>query len=345
MISSVFLFALSFAASVPLNKRVTNEPLENVPGILSHPTIHGFPSGGYGPSQDTFIAASLYAKGHIGYAPPGSGNTSCVVGEGQYPVVLVPGTVEDAYSNWAYYSQKLTDQGLCVYTFNHNPMSFFGQSEVLGISLEAWPFAGDIKDSAAALSQVVDYVLQITGASKVDLVGHSQGGGALPSWYIKKLGGAPKVNKMVALAGDYKGTNPVGLGALLTEVGLGTVADTILNESINAEGLTQQLTGSDFMKELNDGDGPGVAGVRYTNIATMYDEILIPFTNTWFTQDGVDVNNIKIQDYCALDFTDHIGFAYDPIAYQIVENVLLDKNDKIKCTYVPPVFQKREFDA
>lgn len=54
------------------------------------------------------------------------------------------------------------------------------------------PGLGDIPTSARQLSSFIDTVRFWTGASKVDIVGHFQGG-LMPNYYIKKLGGASKV--------------------------------------------------------------------------------------------------------------------------------------------------------
>jgi triacylglycerol lipase len=60
--------------------------------------------------------------------------------------------------------------------------------------------------TAQQLSVKVDSILQVTGASKVDLVTHSMG--ALSArYYIKNLGGGSKVDEFVSLGGPNHGTN------------------------------------------------------------------------------------------------------------------------------------------
>ncbi|GII95442.1 hypothetical protein Ssi02_56730 [Sinosporangium siamense] len=62
-------------------------------------------------------------------------------------------------------------------------------------------------------------MLTTTGATKVDLVGHSQGGGPLPRWYLKFLGGAPKVRKLIGLGAANHGTTISGAMALTRALG------------------------------------------------------------------------------------------------------------------------------
>ena len=56
-------------------------------------------------------------------------------------------------------------------------------------------------------------MLAATGAAKVSMVGHSQGG-MMPRYYIKFLGGASKVDDLVGLSPSNHGTsNPLLLDA------------------------------------------------------------------------------------------------------------------------------------
>lgn len=60
--------------------------------------------------------------------------------------------------------------------------------------------------TAQELSQKVDSILTVTGATKVDIITHSMG--ALSArYYIKNLGGGSKVDAFVSLGGPNHGTN------------------------------------------------------------------------------------------------------------------------------------------
>src|SRR3954451_5302976 len=106
------------------------------------------------------------------------------------PVVLVHGTFGDS-SNWGYVRPQLEAAGYQTFAIDYGNRA-----------------TGEIAASAQQLSAFVDGVLAQTGASKVDIVGHSQGG-MMPRYYIKNLGGAAKVDDLVGLAPSNHGTtNP-----------------------------------------------------------------------------------------------------------------------------------------
>lgn len=70
-----------------------------------------------------------------------------------------------------------------------------------------------MEDSAAEFSRFVDKVLDATGAAKVSNLGHSEGT-VMPSYYVKFLGGASKVDKYVGLTPLWDGTTLYGLSHL-----------------------------------------------------------------------------------------------------------------------------------
>jgi triacylglycerol esterase/lipase EstA (alpha/beta hydrolase family) len=175
-------------------------------------------------------------------------------------------------------------------------------------------------------------VLTSTGATKVDLVGHSQGG-MMPRYYIKNLGGAAKVNMLVGLAPSNHGTTLDGLNTLVNDFTiLGIPAATLLG----CVSCTQQILPSSFITALNAGtEAP--AGPKYVVIESKYDEIVTPYTSAFLS--GANVQNILLQNQCSIDFIDHIGIGYDPVALQDVMNALGPNNPNFhpSCSLVLPV--------
>jgi triacylglycerol esterase/lipase EstA (alpha/beta hydrolase family) len=156
-------------------------------------------------------------------------------------------------------------------------------------------------------------VLQATGATKVDVVGHSQGG-MMPRWYIKFLGGDQTVHELVGLAPSNHGTTFNGLASLARAFPGGASALGGM-----CEACEQQFAGSSFLAELNAG-GDTVPGPSYTVIETKYDTVVTPYTSAFLS--GPNVTNITLQDQCARDLVDHVGIIYDAIALHDVLNAL-----------------------
>jgi triacylglycerol lipase len=201
-------------------------------------------------------------------------------------VVLVPGTY--GASSWHVIGPQLAQLGYCVSTLGYGNNG-----------------TGDIVSSAHQLASYVDGVLSSTGASRVSIVGHSEGG-MMPRYYIKFLGGASKVKSLVALDPSNHGTlNPATFGGVLT----GCVA------------CGQQQTGSQFLTNLNAGDETPPP-VDYTVIETVYDEVVIPYTSASLSGPSTRVTNVTLQQQCPRDLSGHLGITSDPVALQWVENAL-----------------------
>jgi len=188
---------------------------------------------------------------------------------------------------------------------------------------------GDIAASAAQLGAFVDSVLKATVASAVDMVGHSQGG-LMPRYYIQNLDGASKVHHLIGLAPSNYGTDFYGIlpQALASPIAVQVLAAICL-------ACVQQVAGSPFLDELNR-NGDTVEGVQYTVIETRYDDVITPYTNAFMKDPRA--TNLTVQDFCDLDFTDHVGIPYDPITLRIVRNSL-DPAHAVTppCFFVPPV--------
>ncbi|MEV1066659.1 alpha/beta fold hydrolase [Streptomyces sp. NPDC050263] len=220
------------------------------------------------------------------------------------PVVLVHGTFGNSIDNWLALAPYLTVRGYCVFSVDYGQLP--------GVPL--FNGLGPIDKSAGQLSAFVDKVLSATGAAEADLVGHSQGG-MMPRYYLKFLGGAAKVNALVGIAPDNHGTTLGGLANLLPYF---PGAEDLLSTA--TPGLADQIAGSAFLAKLNAG-GDTVPGVRYTVIATKYDEVVTPWRSQYLS--GADVHNVLLQDLCPLDLSEHVAIGlFDRIAFHEVANAL-----------------------
>ncbi|NEB20553.1 esterase/lipase family protein [Streptomyces coelicoflavus] len=220
------------------------------------------------------------------------------------PVVLVHGTFGNSVDNWLGLAPYLKNRGYCVFSLDYGQLP--------GVPL--FNGLGPVEKSAGQLAAYVDKVLTATGAAETDLVGHSQGG-MMPRYYLKFLGGADKVNALVGIAPSNHGTTLSGLTRLLPYF---PGVEDLLNEHTPA--LADQIVGSDVLTKLNAG-GDTVPGVRYTVLATKYDEVVTPYRSQFL--DGPGVRNVLLQDLCPLDFSEHLAIGlFDRIAFHEVTNAL-----------------------
>ena len=256
-------------------------------------------------------------------------NNGCKPGSAHpYPVVLVHATMADEGSNWVTLAPLLANEGYCVYAFNYGATL---------ASLELWPFIGPridglnhIEGSAKELSSFVNNVLSKTKASKVNLVGHSQGG-MMPNYYIKYLGGSSKVNELIGLAPSNHGTTLDGITNFVEEFPFATELVTDLLEFLGAPSLPEQTEKSAFMTKLFGSGEPVVAGVKDVVVETNHDEVVTPYTHAFLS--GSNVTNITIQSQCPSDPVAHIGMFDDSPSLQNVLNQLSSSpNPSFKAT-------------
>jgi triacylglycerol esterase/lipase EstA (alpha/beta hydrolase family) len=226
-----------------------------------------------------------------------------------YPVVLVHATFVNLGTNWVTLSPTLANAGYCVFAFNYGMNPVLSLGRIGGLT--------DIAGSARTMRDFVNLVLWVTGAPRVDVVGHSQGG-MMPNYYLKRLGGAAKVHTFVGIAPSNHGTSLNGLVDLARSLNLLGLADAFLN-LVGASGLQQQEAGSTFQQALF-ADGDTVAGPRYAVIETNRDEVVTPYTNAFLS--GPNVTNILLQDQCPTDTVGHVGLFADSPTIQNVLNQL-----------------------
>ncbi|MFJ5777134.1 esterase/lipase family protein [Streptomyces sp. NPDC093094] len=265
---------------------------------------------------------------HPAESPPGANDWDCEpTAEHPEPVVLVHGTMENMNDLWRGAAPLLANEGYCVFAFSYGGAS--AGDPVQGV--------GSMVDGAAVLADFVDRVRAATGAAEVDLVGHSQGGGPVPRYYLKNHpGAADKVGRLVGITPSNHGTTLSGITELGRVLHLLEPVNGFLAKDHPA--LVEQQIGSDFNRALDAG-GDTVPGVDYTVIATQYDEIVTPYTNGYLTAGpGATVHNIHVQETCWKDATDHLEAPYDPVVLTHVLNALDPQHRRpVPCQVILPL--------
>lgn len=240
-------------------------------------------------------------------SPPGANDPSITVtDEHPLPVILLNGTSANQHVNWSVGAPVLADAGYKVYTFNFGNNTSDPNFPIQSI--------GDIAKSAEQLSAEVNMVLAQTGATKVILIGHSQGGGILPEYYINELGGASKVSQLIGIAPSNHGTNVDGLTSLLAIPILGTLIKGLVNQGGAA--WLQQAIGSSLVHQVY-GDGDTRPGVIYDTIASTNDEVVTPYTQQ--ALNGPDVTNVVVQSQDPGFAAGHLGIV---VSYQVWQDIL-----------------------
>jgi triacylglycerol esterase/lipase EstA (alpha/beta hydrolase family) len=137
---------------------------------------------------------------------------------------------------------RLRESGRVVFSFN------------LG-TLNIW----DIRRSAFVIHRKIESLAEQVGIDKVDVVAHSMGG-LIALYYVKRLGGAKRVRKLIMMGTPHRGT----WGALLGVLSLGLISSS----------TWQLLPESLFLRDL--AEGPLPAGVEYYSIWAEFDWLCPP---------------------------------------------------------------------
>lgn len=230
--------------------------------------------------------------------PDGANNPNCTPQEGKTHVVLIHGTFSSSVLSYGALAPRLANAGYCVYATDYG-----------GKEPDDWFKAtGPVAASAAQVGQFVDSVLKTTRASKVDLIGHSQGG-LIGFYLLKELGYAPKVRHFVALAPSVSGT---------------VLANPTQGKNIGyCIACNDQHPESEIVKQLNNGPVTQ-PGVLYTVLATQNDYVVRPVEKQFVREPGV--LNLYIQDQLPGKFATHSNMLYDDEVLDLITELLPANN-------------------
>ncbi len=225
------------------------------------------------------------------------------------PVVFLHGLGATYYEDINFLQSDVAAKGYCTFSLTYG-------------SSDGFPYVGGLRpiaDSAAQIGAFVRQVLTETGATKVDIVGHSEGG--FQSLYVTKTQGlASRIGTVVAIAPPTHGTTFAGLYNLAYIFGQAERdgVDQAL-AAIGCPACSQLGVGGSAVATLTAGP-VAQPGVSYTIISSRYDELVTPTETAFVREPGV--KNVYVQDACPFDPVGHIGEAYDLNVWRLTENAL-----------------------
>src|SRR3954452_3806301 len=228
-------------------------------------------------------AAPASAQGLApGIPPPGANNPACKPAAAHpFPVILVHGTFGDMTVSWNTVAPALEARGYCVWALDYGNRG-----------------TGDIDRSADQLVAFIAKVRSVTGAAKVSMIGHSQGG-MLARYVTVRRGLLGVVDDVVGLAPSSHGTtNP-----LAGPTGV-----------FGCTACAQQKAGSAFMRKVNQPPPEAPGPAWYTTVTTTHDEVVTPYRSQALA--GDHATNVILQDKCPADPFEHVTIVGDPVALQ-----------------------------
>ncbi|MEV3854224.1 alpha/beta fold hydrolase [Streptomyces sp. NPDC050095] len=320
------------------------------------------------PRFTQFAPAFAYTVLKPGAYPPDVNDWNCRPSpEHPRPVVLVHGTAANSLSSWSALAPVLRKEGYCAYAKHiggkpNDPMQ----------AMEA------VDKTSKQLAAFVDEVLAKTRTKQVDMVGYSQGGGVLPRYYLKYDGGTDatdpsrnKVGKLIGISPSNHGTSATGFATLARMLNLINPVGKLLGQAI-----PDQTECSDLNAKLDEG-GDTLPGVTYTNVTTVADNVVTPYTNQFLREKAApdaslnqgrercrgkkmpplappviskpeggivapaahsQITNILLQDVCPTDRSGHLRHPYSPTTIQLTLNALDPAHAKpAPCRIVLPV--------
>lgn len=228
------------------------------------------------------------------------------------PIVLLHGLGATYYEDLNYLEQWLQGQGFCTYSLTYGAWTLF-------------PYVGGLKHIATSAPEIATFIQTVktkTGASKLNIIGHSEG--AFQSLYVPKFqtGISSIIDKIIAIAPPTHGTTFGGLDNLAWIGGSLTEAlVTLIIATVGCDACNDLVTGGAAVLKLNDGHPIVQPGNNVTMIISTKDELVTPTSTAFINEAGV--NNVYIQQpYYPNDVSGHIGEAYDMNLWLMVEAVL-----------------------
>ncbi|MCR2747301.1 lipase family protein [Limnobacter parvus] len=224
---------------------------------------------------------------------PGIVNVSCA-NSNYSPVVLVHGTFANARRAYSTVAPVLKENGFCLYALNYGRQGGYGVNGT-----------ADIEASLLEVTQFIGTVLQETGAKKVSVIGHSQGG-LLAFLASNTPEFADRIDRIIAVAPSLRGTDRISPKV----------------SSVHCPACVQLGSKSDFMTDLQN-RRLNQAGLRALVLATKDDLVVTPVESQFLDEPGVI--NLYLQDRFPNLRASHSGLLHVPQAVALIKEFLIQE--------------------
>ena len=222
---------------------------------------------------------------------PGLVNVDCT--NPKYsPVVLVHGTFANTRRAYSTLAPVLKESGFCLYALNYGKQGGYGVNGT-----------ADIQSSLLEVTKFIEHVLQETGAEKISVVGHSQGG-LLAFLASNTPTLADKIDRVVAVAPSLRGTDRIPPKV----------------SSAHCPACVQLGSESDFMRDLKQRK-LNPSGLRALVLATKGDLVVTPVESQFVNESGV--TNLYLQDQFPNLRASHSGLLHVPQAAALIRDFLI----------------------
>lgn len=223
------------------------------------------------------------------------------------PVIMIHGTFSRQLSQIDV-TQMLHDRGYCVFGIDagHNDNLYtLIKPEYYGTA--------HVDETTDQVNAFIEKVKRKTGAKKVDLIGHSQGGLIIRN-RITRYGGKD-VRIVMMLAGTHHGTTLMGASKIVEEAMPHLFP--IIAAPIVGPAVYDQMVGSPFINNLNTHKDT-VAGITYVVMVTPDDNQATPWQSGFITDPvkGATVYNINIKQLCNIPASEKIGHSDTHMDYR-----------------------------
>lgn len=241
---------------------------------------------------------------------------NCRSDEHPNPVIMLHGLSANREVDLNTLSHNLTEQGYCVFSETYGAHSF--PDWIGGLA--------KMSDSAADIADFIRSVKDNTGAEKVDIVGHSEGGVMALYVPMTQDGIAEIVDHNIALGPAVHGAQYFGFTDLFYMGGDAT--RDLVNLALDTLGCPacdDMATGGDVYNEFQSAERIVQEGNKASIIMSNSDALVAP---EYSAVEEEGVRNIYVQDSCPDDAVGHAGLAWDESVWGLVINELTEDYER-----------------